>query len=202
MDYESQKKCGIKSLLVIGTSLCLILTAFQVIAPIVIVVFGILIIVKIETSQIFHDSQNTLFIIIFLLTVVSFLLLFWYFLQYQRPYNKFVQISRQILDFSFTGLGIAALVLSSKGREEKYYEQIVTEWIERTGRIKKYEENNNCKSLSILQESTTDTCDSYVENDFNSIYGRSRDLRIPLALFWCSMIFYDLISIVVLCFDK
>ena len=200
MDYESQEKCGIKSLLVIGTSLCIVLTAFQVISPIVIIVLDVLIMVKIETSQIFQNSQTVLFIILLILAIISFLLLITYILQYNFSFNKLIQSFRHFLDIAFTGLGIASLVLSSKGREDAYYKEISTEWIQRTQRIQEYEESNKCNGLE--QESNTATCNSFVENDFNAVFARARDLKIPLALFWCSLIFYDLISITVLCLDK
>ena len=199
MNFD-QNKCSIQAILVTMTLLVLFLSAFQVIAPIVLLILGIYILIQIENSDLLN-SQTALFFVIFFVALISFLLIFSYFMQYNFPFKINVHVFRQILDILFTGFGIAVLVLAGSGREQSVLENIEKNWEEHPQNIINFEEKHNCNNLEVHNTTKSVFCDSFLTTEFAKIYSRSRDMRIPFALFWTSMIIYDVLSIIVLIID-
>lgn len=202
IDINDQNNKCLNVTLAIITSLVLILTAFEIIMPIVIFVMSLLVSVKMKNSIIFEDSQKILAVVNLIVAIVSLVLIFIYFLQYFFTFKKGVQIARHIVNVVFTAVGIWALVVSRKSAENDFMDNLTKEWNSTSERTNKFEEKNKCKGLEMLKTTTEVLCDEPLQKEFDSVYNLTRRLAVPFGLFWAAIIIYSTISIVILCFDK
>lgn len=200
MQINEQESLCLNITLAIATIIVLLLTFFELIMPIVTFTMG-LVDVIFTTSTGFISTKNIfLFASIIATTAFSILLFMVYLLQLNFTFKKKIMILRHVANILFTVSAICLLVASKKTSEEKFLKDLAYNW-GKDEVTRKYESKHSCNGYE-YNSNATSNCFSFVSNDVNKVFNFGRKFSIPCALWWTPIIFYSLISIVLLIIDR
>lgn len=187
----SKQKC-IDVLEFIVIILCLLLTLCEILSAFVIFPMEIYQIVKVLAIPFFKEDDY-LFSASIAFLITSFFLCLTLILQWTFRSSKTVYILRNLANILFTAAAIYHLYVMRKTNEEDIFQNVVDNWSSESYG-KEFQNDNHCSNLP--------DCMPKIQKEFDHIFKNGRGMKVPIALFWCSIIYYGLISVGILIFSK
>lgn len=183
----------------IGVLFLVLLTACEILSAFIIFAMEIYQLNVVLKTSFFQQKQHDLFITSVLFLVASCILCIAFILQWSifcsnsRYYRKFAYSIRNIANILFTAAAIYHLIVMRQSNEIKIFERVISHWDDESYGAE-FERKNECSSLS--------DCQTEIIKAFDHVFKNGRGMKAPIALFWCSIIFYGLFSIISIIFAK
>jgi len=187
--------------LLIFSSFSIILTLLELVIPFILAIFLIKIINNVNTISLFDNNIQLLYLFLVLFLLTNILLLISYVLQWKYVFKKKVHYFRHALNLSFLILSVLLLFKVTDSNEQILKQSLVQKWNSSQG-CKDFEVQYKCKGYKGSINHTVETCDNFVNNSLDLVFGGSRRLSSFIILFWISVGIYSSIGILIVTTSK
>lgn len=177
----------------VGIFLLVLLTACEILSAFVIFAMEIYQLDIVLKTSFFKQNQHSLFttsVFFFVascILCIAFILQWCVFCTHSRYYRKFAYVIRNLANILFTIAAIYHLIVMRKSNENEIFERVINHWDQESYGAE-FERKHQCSNL--------DDCQPDIIDAFDHVFKNGRGMKVPIALFWCSIIFYGLFSII------
>lgn len=183
----------------VGILFIVLLTTCEILSIFVILAMEIYQLDIVVSTPFFNKKQHDLyttsifFLIAAIIVVIAFILQWCVFCNKSQYYRKFAYVIRNLANLLFTAAAIYHLVVMRKKNEEKIFNRVAQHW-NTDSYGNEFEDKHNCLDMN--------DCLPEIEKAFNHVFKNGRGMKTPIALFWCSIIFYGLLSVICIIASK
>lgn len=172
----------------------LFMTAMEVLCPVMTLLTNISVITAFKSCVLFELAPKDIYYVAHIVIFVSSGLLVSMLWQYRFTFKKKVQLLRFILNFVYIGIIIYFMTTTAKENEDSFRKTLANSW--NTSQVcHKFEVQFNCQGLKFMNQTTSQFCDSFVNEKIKTVYDTGRTVDGYFGLFITSVSVYSTIGI-------